>query len=225
MFRLIKRSKIIKLSLLQKKNNEIYECIYQQLKYALTTNWKWKLEVIETNNIFVNYVDNHQDLIYLKEEFYFILNFKNKKEYINAVNPLLIGFCILCEKLEYFDFKYCIKYRFVDLIETLLRGLGIGTRLLNRIKTDTKKIILPLYIVESANDYWYNYLSFINLNTITSLNKYIKDNGLTRELKWKFLKDVITKKQRKIIKSYSTKYVKNIIECLINKIDLDISYL
>lgn len=224
MFRLIKRSKIIKLSLLKIKNGKLFECIYEQLKYALITNWKWKLETFNIKNVFVNYIDNEKDLIYFKEEYELnthLLDFKNKDDYIDAKNPLLIGFCILHDKLEYYDFKYCIKYRYIELIEVFLQGLGLGTRLLNRIKSNTKKTILPLVIIKNADTYWYKNLSkFINLNTLTTLKKYIDENGLTREIKWDLLKDVIVKKQRKVIKSYSTKFVKNIIDGFIKKIEL-----
>lgn len=218
MLKTIKRSKIVKLSILKANDNETYSCIYKQLKYSLFENWKWKLEDYDEKLIFVNYIGNKQDLIFFKEEYEknsVCLNFNNKNEFIDAINPLLIGVCILYNRNEYYDFKYNSKIRYIDLIETFIQGIGIGKRLLNRIETMIKKQLLPFFIIERANKYWYKILSHnINLNTHTTLKNYINDNLISRAINWKYLYKVITKNQLKIIKNYSCDFVTNILGCL-----------
>lgn len=212
--KIIKRSKVVKLSILERKNKHIFNNLCNQLVSSMDTWNNYSITNVSNNLIYINYIYNDSDITRFKEiyETDNQLNFIDTNvKYIDGTICLLIGYVIIYSKNEFYENKYNLNIRYIELTESFIRYCGIGSRLLKKVSSYNKKILLPYKPIESACEFWVKYIrKLVKFTTSDSLKIYCKSNTIS-ELKWDAMYLIIDNHCNIIIKEFSTHLINTLI--------------
>lgn len=199
MNQILSRSKSNNFNLIKKHNPQLYQGLYEQFLLLLRHNWTtYSIDHIPIKCIFITWVYKPKDLCLLKESYEmgdFNIECPSSFKYIDAVTPLVISFVILHQKNDFNCFKYNCSINYVELMGSLITGIGCGSKMLQRVQRLKQKDILPLHIIPNSKGYWFKILyKKFKFTTSNSLIKINKDLMLSYELNWRELFNLIDEK-------------------------------
>jgi hypothetical protein len=212
--KIVKRSQVVKLSILERKNKQIYNNLCNQLVSSME-NWNnYSIINVPDNLIYVNYIFNKTDIARIKqiyetkEKFNFI---DTNIKYIDGTSFLLIGYIILYSKHEFNKNKYNLNIKYIDLTEAFIQYIGIGSRILKKVSSYNKTILFPYKPIEISCEFWIKYISkFVKFTTSDTLKIYCKNNTIS-ELKWDTMYSIIDAHYKNIVKEFSTNLINTLI--------------
>lgn len=215
---IIRRSAVVKLSILERKYTPIYNNLHNQLLTSINAWTKYSIDGIPNNLIYINYIYNDKDVARVKELFETNKNLhflKLNTKFIDVIKFLLIGYVILYPIKEFYEYRYNKSNRYVELVETFIKYIGIGTRLLKKVASYNKKKLMPYDVIKTASEFWFKYLhKKLRFTSSKSLKIYCKENAISF-IKWEHLYTTIDTNYNKIVKEFSTKYVAKLINLTI----------
>lgn len=219
MEQILSRSKTNNFNLIKKHNPEIYEILYEQFILILKQNWaNYSIEHIPNKCIFVSWIYKPKDLCIIKECFEIgDINIEPPAsfKFIDAITPLVISFLILHQKNDYNCFKYNTSINYIELMGSLITGIGSGSKMLQRVQRLKQKNILPLFIIDTSTGFWFNILyKKFKFTTSNSLIKIDKNLSLSYEVNWKCLYKLIDKKYQIVVSKLATEFVTNIFKLI-----------
>jgi hypothetical protein len=217
MDKLLSRTKTTNLRLLKKNRLDLFDTLECQLKQMLEINWNhYTTTHVPPECIFITYIENTKDLVEIKELYeneVINLNTPEHKIYIDGINVLLIGFVMIHKYNDYYDFKYNKKFNYIELIECLIAGVGIGSRIIKKVEQQKKKILIPLIIIKESKHFWLKHLyPKLYFTDTKHLIKITKELSLSYEIKWRFLQEALNEICSKIVKQLATDFVAKILK-------------
>ena len=222
MDKILSRTQTTNLRLLKKHKLNLFDTLECQLKQMLEINWNhYTTNHVPPECIYITYIENPKDLLEIKELFeneVINLNTPENKIYIDGINVLLIGFIMIHKYNDYHDFKYNKKILYIELIECLIAGIGIGSRIIKKVEQQKKKILLPLIIIQQSKNFWLKHLyKKLCFTDTKNLIKITKELSLSYEIKWSFLQEALNEICSKIVTQVATNFVENILNPLVKK--------
>jgi len=218
MNKILRNTITINLSCLKKNEPQIlYDIIYTQFCSMLHSFWEnFNVESVPLKCIFITYIHYQADILQVKELYEtdeLGVGVIENKEWINGISPLVIGFIILHERKDYNCFKYNLKINYIDRIQSLFMGYGIGSKMIKRVENIKKKQLIPLVIITHSVKFWFKYLyKKFKFTTSSRLKQKIKDLSLSYELSWKYIFNELDMKCEIIINQVATNFVKQLLK-------------
>lgn len=110
-------------------------------------------------------------------------------------NQFILGYFLTGPYLAEKIYKYNCGYgeiHYMLLMDTMVRGLGIGKEMINRYETyneDSYPLLIPQEVIESSAGYWKKYFEDEHsICDVEDLDEFIKEYHINgNNLEWKYL--------------------------------------
>ena len=183
-------------------NKKHIKCGYLKTLFNKNIISNYSIHLLK-NQLYKFWKKGYIDDIFKNDKNIYLLVIKNCVIYNYSLNESIIEYCYYndCNYIAGFiSFLYIDKIKYIDLLDTLLRGYNIGELIIKQY-TNKYKIekLIPSLIIKNSSCYWERHLSKnYNLYCVNDYLSFICNN-LFGNVNWDFLIELKTKQEKENI--------------------------